>query len=95
MAEADTEKGLPRRQPFGNRGFLIGQPGMDIFFPDIHRAAQGPQHVIPVEWRDRCPLVQLRRIPGNSIFRQEIAKNTRVFDRQMLQNENTHGVRTA
>ena len=87
-AEAE-ERHLPLGHRFANRGALRLQPRVGVVLPDIHRAAHRPERIVGAEVRDRLPFVELYRGPFDVIFAQKIPEHAGMFDRDVLEDENS------
>ncbi len=92
MPEANAKEGQAAfDNGLANRRLLCHQPGILLFFPDIHRSAHDPECVIAIQARNRCVLIELNGVPFDAILRQEIAEDPRVLDAYVLENEDAHG----
>ena len=95
MAEADPEIGHAAiENGFADGAFLRHEPGIALLLPDIHGPAHDPELVISLEGRNGLAFVEFDGIPGNAIFRQEIAEDCRMLDGNVLKDENAHGRQT-
>ena len=63
---------------------------MHLFLPDIHRSAEHREQVEAVEVRDRLAGVEFDGHPFMPLFGPEVAEDARMFDIDMLEDENAH-----
>jgi hypothetical protein len=73
-----------------NRGFLRRQPRIDILLPDIHGATHDDQQIKIIGVRNCLAGIELDHMPLVAPFQPEVAKYARMFNRNVLKNQNSH-----
>ena len=90
-AEPEERKSLSFYGFFDERLF-VGQPGMGVLLPDIHRPAHDPERVIAIEAGQLLALVKFDGIVSMAVFAQKPPENPWMFDAGVLQYEYVHGL---
>src|SRR5437660_7532099 len=76
--------------PIADRGLLGSEPGINVLLPDVHRAAHHDQQIEIVQLGNDLAFVQLNGAPLIAVFAPELTKKTRVFYRNVLEDQNPH-----
>ena len=88
VPEAETEEGhLPLEDRLADGGALGLEPRMEVVLPDVHRAAHDPEGVVAAEFGNRLPGIELDRAPLDAVLAQKVPEHARVFDRNVLEDE--------
>src|SRR5436190_2059511 len=76
--------------PTADRGLLGSKPGINVLLPDVHRAAHHDQQIEIVQAGNDLVLIQFDGAPFIAVFAPELTKKTRVFYRNVLEDQNPH-----
>src|ERR1700730_17976779 len=63
---------------------------MKVLVPNVHRAAEHQQCIVGLERRDGLARFEVHRVPRDVVALPEFAKDARMLDRHVLENEETH-----
>jgi hypothetical protein len=91
MAEADAKirpTKIDDKSP--DRGFLVRQPRILVFLPDVLRTTHDHHQIVDRNVGDCLAGIEFDRIPSQAIGFEEVSENPRMIDIHMLQNENLH-----